>query len=115
MNPENAVRRPEKTSEDPYRGCCLYEKNVCGPRKNRRILVEGLIDLAELENVAIDNYLRDNLASRDHNLFNQWNEKLLIENRLGYHLDPENKICPYHRFAKGTMWYAILRAWFEGL
>ena len=106
MNPENAGRPPETASEDAYRGCCLYEKNVCGPRKNRRVLVEGLIDLAELEKLPVVSYLRDNLHSRDHKLFSQWNEKLLIENRVGYCLDPENKICPYHRFAKGTMWYA---------
>ena len=34
-----------------------------------------------------------------------WNEKLLIENRLGRVMDESEQLCAYHRYSFGVCWY----------
>ena len=89
---------------DPYRDCCLYEKNICRSRKIGRVSHEDLFVLASVEKNSVDDYFTENLHMKDSLLITQWNEKTLIENRLGYSLDSSEKICPHYRFKLGTKW-----------
>ena len=88
---------------DPYKDCCFYAKNVCGSWKHGRVLLEGLINLIEIEKNTLDDFFRNNLHSKEWKNC-QWNEKKLIENRAGLFLSAADKICQYHRFTFGTHW-----------
>lgn len=84
MNMESH-KSTSKSPKDPYKNCCLYKANVCGSWTKGRVVQEGLEDMANIEKMSVDDYLRNNLHLKpsDPSLFSQWNEKLLVENRIG--------------------------------
>ena len=86
----------ERNNEDPYKNCCLYEKTSCKAFKSGRDIFEGLEDITKLTECSVHGYLSNNLHFKDTLQLVKWNERLLIENRIGRVLNSSDKVCQYH-------------------
>ena len=89
-----------------YKNCCLFDKKLkqCGPCKQRsEVPKDGLCAISELK-VDVSSYFLQNLRFKDQLFLNIWNERKLIENRVGRELSEESFICAFHRNAYGVGW-----------
>ena len=95
--------RKKAPPKNIYRECCLFDKDKCSQYKNERVEYKGLMAVDDLTG-SVEKHLRNLHFKENLKLFG-WTEKSLIENRLGRHFQPEEKLCPYHRFSLGVTAY----------
>ena len=97
------VERPKKTDEnEKYEQCCLFDGGKCGPHKRIKPCIDGLFETKQL-NIDVKNHLI-NLKIMQSNEKNMWDEKRLIENRLGRTLAEGELLCASHRYLLGIGW-----------
>ena len=108
MSAESSEDDEEPLLKFDYKLCCLYnsEKKECGPCTKYRTTRYGLV-LVENLNSDIVNYLRNLHFKKSDDLL-LWNERKLIESRVGHELQSESSICEYHRDKHGLGWYQTL-------
>ena len=83
-----------------YSVCCL--KNLsCGPHLRSRTF--GIFTVTELNN-DINNHLVNLKLQQHYEKTDWWNERTLIENRIGYDFKDDDLICAFHRNTLGIAW-----------
>ena len=92
----------EQSEQSGYELCRLYSLNTkCGSYKISKNNVTGLFDIDDL-NEDVHNHLCCLNIRKRHDKSDDWNERLLIENRLGFKLNENDKLCANHRYTLGV-------------
>ena len=81
---ENNMGTKEESEKINYKLCALYDQNNCVPHKPTK--TDGMVKCSELCDEILPGIT----------------EKRLIETRIKYELDPDSKICAYHRLLGGA-------------
>ena len=86
-NSNKTQSHKENRDKVNYKLCCLYneQQNKCGPYNRPRCPKSGLVSVQNL-NAEIENHLR-NLHFKNSIKIFRWNERKLIENRIGMELE----------------------------
>ena len=69
--------------------------------KGQKKIVNGLFGINDL-NEDVNNHLFSLNIQKRHDKSDDWSERLLIENRLGFNLRQSNKLCANHRYTLGV-------------
>ena len=92
----------EQSEQSGYELCRLYSLNTkCGSYKISKNNVTGLFDIDDL-NEDVHNHLCCLNIRKRHDKSDDWSERLLIENRLGFKLNENDKLCANHRYTLGA-------------
>ena len=94
---------------EEYKKCFLYDKNEvkCGPCKKKSGAPKtGVFHITELERDVAHHLQALHFQIQDDPQLHAWDERKLIENRLGRTIHDDSLICAYHRNEHGIGWKA---------
>ena len=104
-NQDNINKESEKVNErrEKYIGCSFYDEGKCGPYTRQKPIDEIVSPVDLTENVYPHLKLLHLIKENETNGI-EWNERKLIESRVGRHLLDNEKLCSYHRYTNGVGW-----------
>ena len=94
---------------EEYKKCFLYDKDEvrCGPCKKKSGAPKtGVFHTSELGGDVAHHLRGFHFQLHDKSELLAWNERNLIESRLGRLIDDDHSICAYHRNQYGIGWKA---------
>ena len=90
------------SSKTIYDNCCLKD-TYCGPFNKIKTPLCKVYKIREL-NDPIENHFEElRLIHELKENSEYWNEKKLVENRVGKSFEDDEEVCPHHRYYKGNL------------